>query len=244
MPRLFALALLAFAGALVSAIPAAAKDGVRATLTTKVPLDAEPGTKVTIAWRLAYLADGRRRLFGAGGVFVRLVSRSGAAVETAFAREDRGRYTATVAVPKGGIGDVEVGIRGWVSGHVERRASDLLFPITNDPVPGVRRIVASPPADQPRSERAEGGDKTWLVALAAGSLLAVGVGFAVVARRAARRAPAVQAGVRPREETVARRSRHSHERCVKHLRVRLWGASRYRLGSGSDPARGASRARP
>jgi hypothetical protein len=193
--RRLAVALLVMTAGLICVLPASGKDGVEATLVRDIALDAEPGTRLEVAWTLAYGDDGRPRLFGAGGVFVRLVSASGAVVETAFARGDRGHYTATVAVPEGGIGDVEVGIRGWVSGHVERRASDLLFPITNDPVPGVSRVDSSQP-DQPRFERAESRERTWVFAVLTGSLFAVGVAF-VLARRKPRRAPAVQAGVRP-----------------------------------------------
>jgi hypothetical protein len=216
------VALLVATTALVCALPAAAKDGVKATLTSDLPLDAERGTRLRVAWTLAYVDDGRRRLFGAGGVFVRLVSASGAAAETAFAREDRGRYTATVTVPEGGIGDVEVGLRGWVSGEVERRPSDMLFPITNDPVPGVLR-VASPPPNHPSAERSARGERTWVFVVAAGLLLAVGVAVAVVARRVPRRAPAVQAGSEPVEKRspnrgqtpLKKRSRDVHDTVMK-----------------------------
>jgi hypothetical protein len=195
-PRLPTLALVALVAALFWALPAAAKDGVRATLTTEVPLQATPGTKLRIAWKLAYSEDGKRRLFGGSGVFVRLGSASGAAAEAGFARQDRGYYTATVAVPEGGIGDVQIGIRGWVSGHVTRRPSDLLFPITNDPLPGVARIASPAPAE-PSSERAESGPRTWIIAAVVASLIVIGVAF-VVARRKPRRRLGVQAGVRPR----------------------------------------------
>jgi hypothetical protein len=136
-------------------------------------------------------------LFGAGGVFVRLASASGGAAETAFAREDRGRYTATVVVPEGGIGDVEIGLRGWVSGDVARRTSDLLFPITNDPVRDVAR-VASNARDRPSSTRDESTQRTWPFAVGVALLLAMGVAFVVVARCRRRGARAVQTGVRPR----------------------------------------------
>ncbi len=195
-PKVVTLALLAFAAALFSALPAAAKDGVRATLTTNVRLDARPGTKLTIAWRLAYSEDGTRRLFGGSGVFVRLASASGAAAKTGFARQDRGSYRATVAVPEGGIGDVQIGIRGWVSGQVARRRSDLLFPITNDPLPGVAR-VASPPSDQHRPDRAASGRRNWIFAVVVASTAAISLSFAVIAHRKRRRRPAVQAGVTP-----------------------------------------------
>jgi hypothetical protein len=204
--------------AIVCVVPAAGKDGVEATLTTKLPLDAKSGSQVKVGWTLAYLHDGR--LFGAGGVFVRLVSASGGAAETAFASQDRGHYTATVVVPEGGIGDVEIGLRGWVSGNVDRRTSDLLFAITNDPVAGAAR-VASPARARPGSGQDESAQKTWLYAVIVASLLAIGVAFVVVARRTPRQPPAVRTGVRPREETVARRSRHRHERGVKRLLARL-----------------------
>ncbi len=126
------------AAVLVGALPAAAKEGVKATLTTKIPLDAAPGTEVAVGWTLAYLDEaGRRQPFGAGEVFVRLLSASGARAETTFV-DGSGEFTANVAVPEGGIGDVRIGLRGYSDG----RPSDMLFPITNDPLPG-RRHVAS-----------------------------------------------------------------------------------------------------
>lgn len=195
--RLLTPALLAFAAALFPALPAAAKDGVQATLTTSVPLDANPGPRLAIAWRLAYVEAGKRRLFGGFGVFVGLLSASGAAAETGFADEDGGDYTATVAVPEGGIGDVEIGIRGYTSGYTSRRRSDLLFPIANDPLPGVARIASPAPA-QPGSERPQSGRRTWISAAVAASLIATGVAFVVAALRKPRRRPVVQAGVRPR----------------------------------------------
>jgi hypothetical protein len=138
--RRSALVLLgAAAAALVPALPAAGKEGVRATLLTHIPLDAPAGTRLEVAWRLTYLDHGRRRRFGAGGVFVRLASAAGARAETGFASGD-GDYKAAVVVPKGGIGDVQIGLQGWTSGPSGTRESDLLFPITNDPLPGAARI--------------------------------------------------------------------------------------------------------
>jgi hypothetical protein len=188
-------AFLVVLAALISALPAAAKDGVQATLTTKVPLDAEPGTKLEIGWRLAYVEHGKPHPFGASGVFVRLGSASGAAGHTGFADGDNGRFTATVTVPEDGIGDVQIGLRGFTSG-VRSGRSDLLFPITNDPLPGNPR-VASPPSPPPASEPPEGGWRTWLLVLAAGVVVAVGAVGAVARRRAVGRTPSPRAGVRP-----------------------------------------------
>jgi hypothetical protein len=130
-----ALGLLALAcAALIAPLPAPGKDGVKATLTTSIRLDAPAGSRLRVAWTLTYAdADGKVHLFGAGGVFVRLLSASGAGAETAFAHGTQGRYGATVIVPRGGIRDIRIGIRGWTSNG---RRADVLFPITNDPVLG------------------------------------------------------------------------------------------------------------
>jgi hypothetical protein len=169
----------------IAAPPAASKEGVKATLATNVPLDAEPGTRLTVAWTLSY-AEGDRRghPFGANGVFVRLLSASGARAETGLAPTGaytRGEYAATVVVPEGGIGDVEIGLRGWTSGAGGTRRSDLLFPITNDPVPGSAR-VASPASEQAVSESADGGSTAWFI-VGIASLLATCALAVFVARR-------------------------------------------------------------
>jgi hypothetical protein len=60
-------------------------------------------------------------------VFVRLRSALGGRPTTGFATPDahpQGRYDARVAVPEGGIGGVQIGLRG---------SSDVLFPLENDP---------------------------------------------------------------------------------------------------------------
>jgi hypothetical protein len=180
--------LVAAIGAGVAALPAAGKEGVEATLATEVPVDAEPGMRLRLAWRLTYPEGGQRRPFGANGVFVRLVSASGARAETGVAPSgeyESGRYSAVVVVPDGGIGDVEVGLQGWTSGAGGTRRSDLLFPITNDPLPGSLRI-ASPLSQQAAPEPEDGGSKAWIAVVGLASLLAVGGVSAVVARRGRR----------------------------------------------------------
>src|SRR5438132_879342 len=128
----FALAIVVLvAGFGVSS--AFAKEGVKATLTSTIPLDAKPGERLRVSWTLSYVEAGKRHPFGASGVFVRLRSRSGAAPSVGVASADNGWYSATVVVPKGGIGDVQVGLRG--------EPSDALFPITNDPLPGSQHIT-------------------------------------------------------------------------------------------------------
>ena len=173
--RRFALVALGTAAvALVAALPAAGKEGVRATLLTHIPLDAPAGTRLDVAWRLAYLDHGRQRPFGAGGVFVRLRSAAGASAETGFA-SGNGSYRATVVVPEGGIGDVQIGLRGWSSGPAGTHESDALFPITNDPLPGPARVAAP-----------DTGWPSWIFVLVAASLAALVV-LVVRQRRPARK---------------------------------------------------------
>lgn len=127
----FAVAVVALAAAL----PAGGKEGVKATLTTRVPLTAPAGTTLRVAWTLTYRDDrGGRHPFDGEGIFLRLLSATGAAARTAPAHGASGHYAATVRVPEGGIRAIQIGIRGWSTGPNGTRRADALFPITNDPV--------------------------------------------------------------------------------------------------------------
>lgn len=160
--------------ALAAPPPASAKEGVEATLASGIPLDAPAGTRLDVAWTLASIDEqGKRQPFGAGGLFVRLVSASGAQPETAFASGDRGTYEATVVVPKGGIGDVEFGLVGWQSGENGTRRADRIFPITNDPVPGGGGA----------SERTGPGSATWILVVAGLLSVLAYLAFPLVRRR-------------------------------------------------------------
>jgi hypothetical protein len=166
--RRLAVAVLALAATtVVAAQTAAAKEGVEATLERSIPLDAPAGTRIDVAWALTYPDEqGKRQAFGAGGLFVRLLSASGAEPETAFGSGDRGSYRARVVVPEGGIGDVELGLVGWQSDESGTRRADALFPITNDPLPGAARVLA--PADSGTGSP----NWTWTGILVGGLLLA------------------------------------------------------------------------
>jgi hypothetical protein len=171
--RRFALAALAAAAAaLVAALPAAGKEGVEATLVTRIPLDAPAGKRLEVGWTLTYLDHGQRRRFSASGVFVRLRSATGAGAETGFT-SGTGQYRATVVVPKGGIGDVQIGLRGWTNDAAGTHESDALFPITNDPLPG--------------AARSRDGWPRWLLVLVAAPLAVLAV-LAVRQRRPVRKA--------------------------------------------------------
>jgi hypothetical protein len=126
------LSVLIAAAALL-AMPAAAKEGVRAELDEPVRLGTPAGKTIKVAWRLV---DQEGRRFGAGGIYLR-VSRCGRPSFTVPATErSGGGYSARVKVPRGGIRRLRVGLRGWrIIGDRKERA-DMFFPF--DP-PLVRR---------------------------------------------------------------------------------------------------------
>lgn len=132
-PARLALALSITATvALIAALQASGKEGVTATLTTRVPLTARAGTPLRIGWTLR-TPDGHP--FGGGGIFVRLLSASHAGARTTYVRCS-GRCSAVVRVPRGGIRGIQIGIRGGGG------RGYLLFPITTTPLPtseGARR---------------------------------------------------------------------------------------------------------
>jgi hypothetical protein len=79
-------------------------------------------------------------------VFIRLVSADGSRSTETMGRESpagSGRYEATIAIPSGGVGRVEVGLFGesCVDGTCTR--SDLLFELPEDQ--RVPQAVAAPP---------------------------------------------------------------------------------------------------
>ena len=91
--------LVVAAAVLVAAAPASGKEGARATLTTRVPLSAAAGTSFRVAWVVTILDNGRRRPFGAGGMFVRLLSPVRGQSVKVYAKGVGGHYHATVRVP-------------------------------------------------------------------------------------------------------------------------------------------------
>jgi hypothetical protein len=171
---------------LVAALPAAAKEGVTATLESAVPVDAAAGTRLTVSWTLsARDEDGTRRPFSALPVFVRLLSKTGAGAKVAFASsaaDDDGRYAASVVVPDGGIRDVQIGLRGFTSGANGTHNADVLFPIANDPLPGVAGVVT--PAGRNWTP--------WIVGVALGIVLLVLTSGAFAALRRPKRGMAIR----------------------------------------------------
>jgi hypothetical protein len=166
------------------AAPVAAKEDVKATLTTPIPVDAAPGEKITLAWRLTSVdAEGKRQPFGASGVYIRLFSASGGAPTSGPAAGNDGRYEATVVVPEGGIRGVQIGLQGWASDPTGTHRSDLFFPITNNPLPEVTDTTSAAIGSEPASEPASNVSALLIAALALAFLVGLGVAVVLLRRR-------------------------------------------------------------
>jgi hypothetical protein len=189
MRRCFLVGALAAIAIGLTAAPVAAKEGVEATLTTPVPLAATPGDEITLAWKLTYEDEkGKRRPFGATGVFVELFGAGGGASTIGSASDTAhptGEYEAVVVVPEGGIGGIQIALMGWSDGE----PSPLVFPITNNPLP---EVSTTPAAEAPSPTRpasiAESNDGSRVTWTAVG--LTVVLAFGLVAGAFLRRRPA------------------------------------------------------
>lgn len=167
--------------AFLAAAPVAlAKSDVTARLETALPRAAEPGESVRLAWSLGFPDDqGRRLPFDAGGVFIRLVSVSGAepTVASASPGTHPGAYTAEITVPEGGIGKVEVGLAGTRCSPDGCERSDMMFPVDESTATAVASIV-------PPSEESSRAWLPWASTLAAAA--AVLAGWLLARRRPVR----------------------------------------------------------
>lgn len=113
-------------------VPVGAKDGVVARVLTPIARDAEPGSRITVAWTLTYVEAGKRRPYGAGYVFVRLVGPGGSRTPSAYGVHlvRPGGYRARVKVPRGGVRRVEIGVMGSTCDATGCRRDPKLFRIT------------------------------------------------------------------------------------------------------------------
>ena len=119
-----ALVAVLFAAGALAAMPALAKEGVRAKLDAPVRLDAKPGRTIRVAWRLV---DENGQAFGASGIYLRVSRCGGQPIRVPAADRGRGRFSARVKVPKGGIRKLLVGLEGWsITGGKTERA-DVFF---------------------------------------------------------------------------------------------------------------------
>jgi hypothetical protein len=139
-------ALLALGAVLaVGAGTALAKEGAVAQLDAPVRMDTPPGTIIDIGWSV-FAVDGEgtsRPIFGSP-IYVRIVPAGGGApVEVAGTERPAGsgHYVASVIVPAGGIGTLEIAMHGQACDGSTCWEADYVFPMNDDP-----RIVPPPVA--------------------------------------------------------------------------------------------------
>jgi hypothetical protein len=119
--------------ALVAAPGAAAKEGAQAHLLAPLPKSATPGTFITVRWSVDVPGpDGRRVPFGAIGMFVKLVGRSGPSTTATAAQEHGPPYSVQIRIPPGGIRNIQIGLHGWALTPSGKHPAPELFPITNN----------------------------------------------------------------------------------------------------------------
>lgn len=117
MRRILALAVSAAA---LAAPAALAKEGAQAHLLAPLPPHPRAGALITVRWTVDVAGtNGKRVPFGAIGMFVRLVSRSGAST-SATATQTHGPYRVRIHVPVGGIHAIRFGLHG---------STDIFFPL-------------------------------------------------------------------------------------------------------------------
>jgi hypothetical protein len=126
--RLTAAVLLAA----VSLAPiAAAQYRVEARVLTPISRDAEPGSRITVAWTLTHVEGGKRRPYGAGYVLARLVGPNGRRTPSVYGVHmlRPGGYRARLRVPRGGTRRLEIGVMGSACDANGCRRALKLFPI-------------------------------------------------------------------------------------------------------------------
>lgn len=145
--------IVAMLGAMVLAAPTLAKMDAEAMLDTPIARDAAPGSMIDVGWSVfSIVGDARKPLYGSP-IYIRLVSPDGRATTEVMGTESpsgSGHYTASIQVPAGGIGEVIVGLVGEACDANGCRRSDVIFPLTDDPlVTGAAPSVEAPASTAP-----------------------------------------------------------------------------------------------
>ena len=150
MRRLATASLLGFLLLLAIAGTALAKGDAMAALDAPIPPNADPGAELEVGWR-AWIPGGTSEWpFSGAPVFIRLTSPDGSSSTEVIGRENpsgSGHYLASIPVPAGGVGLIEVGLFGesCVQGVCTR--SDILFELPDEqrvPVAAAPVIVDPP----------------------------------------------------------------------------------------------------
>jgi hypothetical protein len=134
---------------------AAAKEGAKASLDAPIPPGTEPGSEIEVGWSAGWPdgAGGLDPIIGSP-VFIRLTSVDGSEKVEASGTErpsGSGHYVATITVPRGGVGLVEIGLRGESCLNGECTRSDLTFALADEQAHPQRAapIAPVPVADEP-----------------------------------------------------------------------------------------------
>lgn len=173
--RLFsALAALLGALALVTS-PALGKEGAEAKLDTAIPRDAEPGSTIDVGWSVLSIVEDRQEPVYGSPVYIRLVAPDRTDSTEVMGTEQpsgSGHYVASIDVPAGGIGEVIVGMVGEACSDGMCQRSDLIFPLTDDPLVTGEAPSVPAPATTPIWTQLQ-------------PLVAIGTGFALLGALAA-----------------------------------------------------------
>ncbi len=127
MRRILTLALFVAA---LAAPAASAKDGAQAHLLTPLPTHPTPRSLITVRWTVDVLGShGKRVRFGAIGMFVRLVGRSGVSTSATAPQTHGPPYRVQIRVPRGGIQRILFGLMGTSCGPAGCSPSPAFFPL-------------------------------------------------------------------------------------------------------------------
>ena len=174
-------AIVGLVAAVSLALPVLAKEGAEATLDTALPRDAEPGSMVEVGWSVFSIDGDQSNPISGSPIYIRLVGPDGTSATEVMGTEvprGSGHYTASIQVPDGGIGRVIVGMVGescYEGGACQR--SDMIFPLTDDPLVTGTGPVAAPAPAAPSTATSVGAQLL--------PLIGIGVTFAVVGGLAA-----------------------------------------------------------
>jgi hypothetical protein len=159
--RAIAATLLALGLGLGASSAVLAKGGdVIATFDAPLPVDSAAGSTVRIAWTLAMtFPDGTVHPYLAEGIYLRLSPATGGPIEVPAQSDRDGHFVAKVTVPSGGLGKVEIGLKGLACTAADScTRADEIFRIAAKPAsagvaaaaggvaPGAAAVPAATPA--------------------------------------------------------------------------------------------------
>ena len=183
--RIAAAAGVALVAVLASATMALAKEGGIVTLAAPIPLDAEPGSTITVAFTATILTEDGPRPVQGSPMVLRLTGPEGATTEAMATEVGRpGSYAVEIVVPAGGVDRADFGLRGTMtsedgSSMVEDIPFDVdgvlfaLHPDTALTTPAAPAPNAPPPPDL----------RAALLVLVVGVVGLVAAGLLVMGRR-------------------------------------------------------------